>query len=179
MKRLRWLLGVTALVLLAASALTACTVSLGGGIAGIIGGLLLGALTVLGLGSTTAGCKSCDSPIGPCLSVTRPRSRRDAGTPAKPKPKPAARDAMAQKTPEPPVRPCLSVAPPQPPPKKPAVGPCLSVLPPKKSHQKKPGHPPKSEQTDPRQQLSPAEERARILAKLGARLPSDVRDRLE
>jgi hypothetical protein len=51
-------------LLLAASMLTACTVSASGGVAGVIGALALGA-ALLGLGASTSGC---DDDVGACLS---------------------------------------------------------------------------------------------------------------
>jgi hypothetical protein len=60
----RWLL-VVALLLLAGSVLTACTVSASGGIAGSIVSTLLLVFALTAVGTTQTGCETC---LGACLS---------------------------------------------------------------------------------------------------------------
>ena len=68
-KRRLWIVLSGLGLLLAASVLTACSFSVSGGLAGLMGALTLGA-ALLGLGASASGCDCgvCLSPIEPCLS---------------------------------------------------------------------------------------------------------------
>jgi hypothetical protein len=192
-KRRLWFVLTSLGLLLAVSVLAACTVSVSGGITGVIGSLALGA-ALLGLGASTSGCDDsvgacltvdvgaclsqaldvgidgAPAEVGPCLSQALPDAGVDAVTP----------DAA---TPDAHVGPCLS--PPLPdtgldtgnldagkPDTK--VGPCLSP----------PPLPLGALEPDPLRHPAPApmesreNQRALAIARLSARLPPDVAERL-
>jgi hypothetical protein len=155
-------------LLLAASVLTACTVSVSGGMAGVISALALGA-ALLGLGASTSGCDdsvgAClSSDVGPCLSQAL-----DAGP-----------DGLAPAE----VGPCLQPPLPDASPDTATpdaaspdahIGPCLSPRPPDQG----------VGALDPElrpEQLSPPvqreTQREQAIARLADRLPQDVAQRL-
>jgi hypothetical protein len=190
-KRMLWIAGVG----VAASLLTACTVSVSGGIAGIVGTLaLLGLL--LGIGATQSGCSddsvgACLQPsvdgrgdtsldlgvclqppleIGPCLKPAPDGGADTIGPCLSPRPPDGAVDTVGPCLgPIPPeVGPCLSVDS--------TVGPCLSPPPPDASVSPCLSRP----APDASAAVAPTldQQRAAAIARLRDRLPADVADRL-
>ena len=136
----RRVLLVVAVLLLVSSVLTACTVSLVGGLAG---GLVTFGLTLalLGLGASTSGCETTDEPsedvasrdlgtVGPCLSLPAPDTLEPCLDPAidvvgpclsPPYPDDVMEPCLSPPYPDDVIGPCLS--PPYP---DDVIGPCLS-----------------------------------------------------
>jgi len=150
-------------VILSASVLTACTVSVAGGLGGI-GVTLLLALVVFMTAGTQAGCDEPD--VGPCLS---PPIDWDLGE-----------DASADMQDDVYVGPCLSPLPPDMGEDMP-IGPCLSIAPEDMGSDMEDA----DMDEDADMALAPVQgvnsgitDRDRILAKLGQNLPEDVQTRL-
>lgn len=164
-------------LLLAASVLTACTVSVSGGIAGVISAVALGA-ALLGLG---AGASGCDDSVNSCLSPPDVRAclSMDVGA-CLSLPNDAGPDGAAPAEVGPCLQPPLPDAGPDTSPPDAAtpdahIGPCLSPRPPDTG----------VGALDPALQQGPAPapesremQRSHAIARLAARLPPDVAERL-
>lgn len=175
--------GLTGLsLLLFSSLLTACAVSLPGGLAGILVVISLGGL-LFGLGGASSGCSSSsscfgvDSRVGPCLGMPQP----DGGLDVRVGPclQPPPRDGGDTN-----VGPCLGALPPDGAVDAP-VGPCLDPLPPDLGRDAPISPclslPPRDASASlmvPEASPSPADARRELLARHAAALPEDVVARL-
>ena len=156
-RRILWL----GAAVLAASALTACTVSLSGGLAGIVSTLaLLGLL--FGLGATQSGCSddSGKTDVGPCLTMPVPDASVEVG--------PCLDPAVD-------IGPCLSMVPPE---AGVELGPCLTPVPPDAGAGLTPDPPPGPAEPLDSLDGNRGDDRATAIARLADRLPADVVARL-
>ncbi|QED29569.1 hypothetical protein FRD01_20485 [Microvenator marinus] len=152
---------ILALVMTAASVLTACSVSVAGGVGGL--GLTLLLVGLFAFQTTQSGCADDDDKdpdVGPCLSI-----EYDMGW-----------DLAEDMEDDAYVGPCLSPPPPdmgedanQDMEDDASIGPCLSMPPPDMNE----------DMQDADMALKPASDKAQILAKLEADLPADVLERLK